>query len=108
VINRALRSSQDIYLCAEFDGALAGFCSLAIKNSLGQEANIGILLEMVVYEAFRKRGIGTALLGTIVDMARQRGCRLVELDSAFHHEEAHRFYEKAGFEKKAHLFTKEL
>jgi GNAT superfamily N-acetyltransferase len=108
VMNRALRSSQDVYLCAEFGGTIAGFCSLAIKNSLWQEAYIGVLSEMVVDEAFRNRGIGTALLGTIVDMARQRGCRRIELDSAFHRDEAHRFYEKAGFEKRAYLFTKEL
>ncbi len=108
VMNRALRSSQDIYLCAEIDSGIAGFCSLTIKNSLWQEANIGTISEMVVAEAFRKRGIGTALLGTIVDMARQRGCRRIELDSAFHREEAHRFYEKAGFEKRAYLFSKEL
>jgi len=108
VMIRALRSSQDIYLCAEFDGTIAGFCSLAVKNSLWQEANIGIISEMVVDEAFRKRGIGTALLGTIIDTARQRGCRRIELDSAFHREAAHRFYAKAGFEKRAYLFSKEL
>ncbi len=108
VMNRALESSQDIYLCAEVDGAVTGFCSLAIRNSLWQEARIGTIAEMVVDEAYRKRGVGTALLGTIVDKARQKGCRRVELDSAFHREAAHRFYEKAGFEKRAYLFSKEL
>ncbi len=108
VLTRALRSSEDIYLCAEIENTIAGFCSLAIKNSLWQESRIGMLSEMVVDEAFRNRGIGTALLGTIVDAARQRGCRRIELDSAFHRDAAHRFYEKAGFVKRAYLFSKEL
>ncbi len=108
VMNRALPSPDEIYLCAEIDNAIAGFCSLAIRNSLWQEARLGMLSEMVVDETVRKRGIGTALLGTIIDMARQRGCRRIELDSAFHREETHRFYEKAGFEKRAVLFSKEL
>ncbi len=108
VWTRALRSSVDIYLCAEIENAVAGFCSLAIKNSLWQQSRIGLLSEMIVDEAFRNRGIGTALLGTIVDVARQRGCRRIELDSAFHRDEAHRFYEKAGFVKRAYLFSKEL
>jgi len=108
VMNRALLSPQDIYLCIEVDNTVAGFCSLAIRNSLWKEARIGTISEMVVDETFRKRGIGTALLGTIVDMARQKGCRCIELDSAFHREAAHHFYEKAGFEKRAYLFSKEL
>jgi GNAT superfamily N-acetyltransferase len=108
VMNRALLSSNDIYLCVEMEQGVVGFCSLAVKNSLWQESRIGTISEMVVDDAYRKRGVGTALLGTIVDMARQRGCRLIELDSAFHRDAAHRFYEKAGFVKRAYLFSKEL
>ncbi len=108
VMNRALESSQDIYLCAETERGVVGFCTLAVRNSLWQESRIGTISEMVVDEAFRKRGVGTALLGTIIDLARQKGCRLIELDSAFHRDAAHRFYEKAGFVKRAYLFSKEL
>jgi glucosamine-phosphate N-acetyltransferase len=108
VMNRVLSSSNDIYLCAETEQGLMGFCSLAVKNSLWQESRIGTISEMVVDDAYRKRGVGTALLGTIIEMARQRGCRLIELDSAFHRDAAHRFYEKAGFVKRAYLFSKEL
>ncbi len=108
VLIRALRSSQDIYLCVEADNTIAGFCSLAVKNSLWQEARIGTISEIIVDETLRGQGIGTALLGTISDMARQKGCTRIELDSAFQREEAHRFYEKAGFVKRAYLFSKEL
>ncbi len=108
VLTRGLRSSQDVYLCVEIENDIAGFCSLAIRNSLWQEARIGTVAEMVVDETYRKRGIGTALLGTIIDMARQKGCTRIEVDSAFDREEAHRFYEKAGFVKRAYLFSREL
>ncbi len=108
VLTRGLRSPQDVYLCVEIGDDIAGFCSLAIRNSLWQEARIGTIAEMVVDEPYRKRGIGTALLGTIIDMARQKGCTRIELDSAFDREEAHRFYEKAGFVKRAYLFSREL
>ncbi len=108
VMNRALQSPQDVFLCAEVDTTVVGFCSLAVRNSLWLESRLGILSEMIVDEAFRNRGIGTALLGTIIDMGRQRGCRRIELDSAFHREKTHHFYEKAGFAKRAYLFSKEL
>jgi hypothetical protein len=32
----------------------------------------------------------------------------LELDSAFHRTNAHAFYDKLGFEKRAYLFTKEI
>ncbi len=108
VMTRGLRSSQDVYLCVEIDDAVVGFCSLAVRNSLWQEARIGTVSEMVVDEAFRRRGIGTAMMGTIIDKARQKGCTCLELDSAFDREAAHRFYEKAGFVKRAYLFSKDL
>jgi GNAT superfamily N-acetyltransferase len=47
-------------------------------------------------------------LQQLLSLAKQKGCRVIELDSAFHREEAHRFYEHLGFEKRAYLFTKTL
>jgi hypothetical protein len=41
-------------------------------------------------------------------MSVARGCRRLELDSAFHREAAHRFNEKRGMEKRAYLFTQVL
>ena len=46
------------------------------------------------------------LLERLASLARERGCRAMELDSAFHRVEAHAFYEKLGFEKRAFLFAK--
>jgi GNAT superfamily N-acetyltransferase len=53
-------------------------------------------------------GLGTQLLVEIVRCAKLRGCKRVELDSAFHREEAHQFYLRNGFENRAYLFSKSL
>lgn len=108
VFYRGVESHEDEYFCAEINGEIVGFCSLAVKNSLWQESYIGDICEIVVDLPFRNQGIGTALLKTSIEAAKKKGCRRIELDSAFHRGEAHQFYEKCGFEKRAYLFSKEL
>jgi GNAT superfamily N-acetyltransferase len=46
----------------------------------------------------RSRGIGGWLIGRAVEIARERGCRLVQLTSDKRRTEAHRFYAGLGFE----------
>ncbi len=106
VFSRGIGSQTDEYLCVEINDKVIGFCSLAIKNSLWQEGSIGYICEIVVELPFRNQGIGTTLLKSAIEAAKKKGCRRIELDSAFHREKAHRFYEKLGFEKRGYLFSR--
>ena len=109
VFDRALASDSQVYLCATTaDGRLVGFGSLTLKNTLWPAGPIGNVDELVVDAASRGRGVGTRLLERLAAAARERGCRRLELDSAFHRAEAHAFYERHGFEKRAYLFSKPL
>jgi GNAT superfamily N-acetyltransferase len=108
VYSRGLESSLQHYLCAVEDGNIAGFCSLSIKNNLWQAGYLAHIDELVVGKEKRGRGIGSALLNAIIQIAAEAGCSSVELDSAFHRSEAHRFYQKHGFENRAYLFSKSL
>jgi GNAT superfamily N-acetyltransferase len=88
--------------------AKIGFGSLTLKNNLWQEGYVGHVDELVVDSTHRSRGVGTLLLNQIIELARRKGCRRVELDSAFHRKEAHMFYEQHGFENRAFLFSRVL
>ena len=79
-----------------------------MKNSLWVARCLGHVDELIVDTQYRGRGLGSELLQSIILRARDRGCLRVELDSAFHREEAHRFYEQHGFENRAYLFSKTL
>lgn len=46
----------------------------------------------------RGRGIGREMMVWAIETCRKRGCRLVQLTSDRRREDAHRFYEKLGFE----------
>jgi len=102
--------SSDIYtlLCAEEAGKVIGFCSTAILQNLWQEGPILYITTMIADERHRKQGIGTALINEINKIACERGCKRIELESAFHRTDAHAFYEKMGFEKRAHFFSREV
>jgi RimJ/RimL family protein N-acetyltransferase len=108
VYDRALGSDAQAYLCATDGERVIGFGSLTIKNNLWQAGPLGHLDELVVDGGWRGRGVGARLLEELIDLARRRGCRRVELDSALHRVDAHRFYERHGFENRAYLFSKPL
>jgi len=104
-------SENHAFLCAEAGDRVVGFCSLYtlyIRNRFWREGRLGFVGELVVDEPFRRRNIGTALLDAAADMAREKGCRVIELDSALARDGAHSFYEKANFRKRAYLFSREL
>lgn len=108
VFNRAVFSESQTHLCATEGQRVIGFASLTLKNNLWQAGYLGHIDELVVDDNYRGRGIGTRLLEHILVLARQRGCRRVELDSAFHRKQAHQFYEQRGFENRAFLFSRML
>lgn len=108
VFKRGIISENDEYYCAEVNGEVIGFCSYAIVNNFWQAGYIGYVYSMIVDGAFRGKGIGTDLLKRILESARERNCKKVELDSGFPREQAHKFYEKLGFEKRAYLFSKDV
>jgi GNAT superfamily N-acetyltransferase len=108
VIEKGLGSDCQIYICATEGKKLTGYCSLTIKNSLWMSANLGNIDELVVDSEYRNQGIGKLLMNEIERIAKYSGCKRLELDSAFHRTDAHLFYDKLGFEKRAYLFTKEI
>ena len=55
--------------------------------------------DLVTAAATRSGGFGKALLDWIINEARSQGCSVVELDSAVHRADAHRFY----FRQKMHV-----
>ena len=103
---KAVASKSQMLIVARVGPRLAGFCSLTVKNNLWQAGNLGHIDELVVDGCFRGKGVGSRLLEEITKIARENGCKRIELDSAFHRKEAHRFYENAGYENRAYLISK--
>lgn len=103
--DRGISSNHDVLICAVTDGKPVGLCAYAVINNFWQEGNIGYIYAMVVDESHQGKGIGTKLIQESLERAKTQGLKRMELDSGFHRQRAHEFYEKLGFEKRAYLFS---
>jgi GNAT superfamily N-acetyltransferase len=73
---------------AVVDGHIVGFASIA-------DATAGLELEdLFIDPTFMNQGVGRALIGDVVEQARQRGLHCIHVDA---NEHAVTFYEKVGF-----------
>ena len=87
-------------LVAEVDGEVVGVCQLIVFRHLQLRGGLCAEVESVhVHPDFRSRGIGGLLMGHVVSRARELGCYRVQLTSNNARPEAHRFYERLGFER---------
>ncbi|OGW42406.1 MAG: hypothetical protein A2010_13950 [Nitrospirae bacterium GWD2_57_9] len=108
VFDQMIEADEYDLVCAEKGQEIVGFASLAVLQNFWQEGLIMYITTMIVDEKHRGRGIGKTLMARIAEIARQRGCAKIELESAFHRTDAHAFYEKMGFEKRAYFFSKDI
>lgn len=86
-------------LLVAVDGAqILGFLQLSFLPGLTYQGGWRAQVEGVrVSASHRSQGIGRALVEHAMVLARQRGCRLIQLTTDQARPEALRFYEKLGF-----------
>jgi len=86
-------------LVAELDGEVVGCLQLTTIPGLSRMGMIRGQLEGVrVSSAHRGRRIGEALVQAATERARALGCSVVQLTTDRRRVDAHRFYERLGFE----------
>jgi predicted N-acetyltransferase YhbS len=97
-----------VVLVAEIGGAVIGCLSTSVMRVLHRPAPVGRISMMVVDEALRSRGIGAELVRAAEAALAAQGCYMVEVTSHMRRTEAHRFYEKLGYEKTSVRLAKTL
>jgi len=95
-------------LVFEQNNHVCGCGILSIHYLLHFSCKTAEIVEIIVDENARNRGIGRELLAALEQIAVGNGCVRIELDSGKHRMDAHRFYEREGFESTHFKFTKEL
>jgi ribosomal protein S18 acetylase RimI-like enzyme len=86
-------------LVAEVDGEVVGCLQLTVIPGLGRMGLIRGQIEGVrVGSKHRGRRIGELLVAAATDRARELGCGLIQLTTDKSRVDAHRFYERLGFE----------
>ncbi|HEY8372045.1 MAG TPA: GNAT family N-acetyltransferase [Pseudonocardiaceae bacterium] len=97
---RVLDADPHQYLAvADRDGEVVGTLQLTFIPGLSRRAATRAQIEGVrVRSDQRGSGLGAELISWAIEEARARGCRLVQLTSDRTRTDAHRFYERLGFE----------
>lgn len=80
------------------DGVVVGCLQITFIPGLSHRSAWRMQIEAVrVARERRGQGIGEKMMTAVIDMARQRGCRTVQLTTDKSRKDAHRFYARLGF-----------
>lgn len=89
---------QYLAIC-ERDGEVVGTLQLSFIAGLSRMGMSRLQIEGVrIHKNARGGGIGTRMFEWAIEQARERGCGLVQLTTDASRADAHRFYERLGFE----------
>jgi len=86
-------------IVAERNGEVIGTLHLMFLPSISFQGGLRAQVESVrVDKRFQSQGIGSEMMKWAMERARQRGAHVVQLTSHKSRVDAHRFYERLGFE----------
>lgn len=106
IVARELANPQRRYRLVEIDGALAGYCKLAIPSTLTEHdpAERAIEIKQLYTAAgMTGRGIGARLMDWALAEARAHGADAIQLSVYSDNPDAQRFYARYGFAKVADI-----
>ena len=88
------------------EGELVGFISSAQTYAVGFDGSAMQIIGIAVKAEKQNKGIGTKLIRSMENYAREINCYSVGLCSGFKRTGAHAFYEHMGYIKGSYAFTK--
>ncbi|MGY0060053.1 N-acetyltransferase family protein [Streptomyces sp. LZ34] len=96
---RIARDPGQHLVVAVRDGRTVGTLQLTVVPGLSRRGATRSIIEGVrIHADERGGGLGTQLIQWAIDASRREGCVLVQLTSDATRTDAHRFYERLGFE----------
>lgn len=106
-LERIERDPNSRLFVAIVDGRVAGLAGYHQLPLVEHDEPGCQLTALVVGEAYRRTGVGSALVRRVEEEARSRGGAHLVLNTARHREDAHAFYERLGFEPTGLRFVKD-
>jgi len=100
----SLRSQTSCFLVAQSASDVIGLISAELVPYFPNGSTICRVTGLVVSSQHRGQGVGEKLLTGAADFAREHHCSGIEITSAEHRLEAHRFYQRLGFSRTSFRF----
>jgi GNAT superfamily N-acetyltransferase len=108
VFERHARSGQTASLVALRGATPVGVLVLEFRDRLNWTTPEAWIPDLLVTESEHGRGVGPALLRRAIELARQRGCHRLTLESGYQRQRAHRFYAREGMTDAGKYFILDL
>ena len=106
---KVLKSKDNyIYVAQLPKTGIIGFATFSVRLVVRYPRPIAELDELYVAPAFRRQGIATKLLNTIIVKAKKLSCHRIYIGSGLKRQSAHKLYEKNGFIVHGYHFVKNL
>ena len=84
-------------ILAEIAGQAVGFAALRLASGLFYDTPYAELTELYIEPAFRRQGVGRALIDTVERLAREAGAKSLVLLTDFDNNAAQSLYREMGF-----------
>lgn len=104
----ALSSENFEALVAEIDDEVVGYLDIWIFPDVGHGANLGLIVNFIVDERYRKKGIGSKLLEESLRVAEDKKFHEFHVWTGFDNEKAKKVYKKYGFTNESLLLEREF
>ena len=96
-------------LVAEDGGQLVGSAHVTVLGHIGRSLSRSAVVEAVVVDpAYRRKGVGAALMRAAAEAAREAGCYKLTLTSNLARTGAHRFYSRLGWKRSHYGYSLDL
>jgi GNAT superfamily N-acetyltransferase len=95
-------------LVAEIGTRVVGIVGVGLAPFYERNGTYCRLLVLAVDDHHRRQGIGRVLVRAAEDWAAEHGATVMVVNTSHRRPDAHRFYERAGYESTGHRFVKAL
>ncbi|PEZ02168.1 GNAT family N-acetyltransferase [Bacillus sp. AFS018417] len=107
LLERMKQENYRLFALYNSEGEVVSLAGTAICTNFYNKKHV-FIYDLVTAEAHRSKGYGETLLSYIEGWGKENNCTCVVLTSAFPRKDAHRFYEREGYEKVSYSFHKEI
>ena len=108
IFHEQLHKESCYCLVCEREGKTIAMLNLRFENQLHHTDRIAEIMEFVVDEKYRNKGIGKQMFDKACVIAKDNGCVQIELTSNQIRKDAHRFYIRKGMQNTHYKFCKPL